>query len=57
MPDAAANVCAALRDDIAGGTRAVPDFDHAVRLTRHIADAAASSETGVRKPASGWTRE
>ncbi len=54
MPDTAANVAgvyAALRDDIASGTTTVPDFDHAVRLSRLIEEVCASAETGTRKPA------
>ncbi len=57
MPDGAANVAgtyAALRDDIARGTHTVPDFDHAVRLTRLIQDLLSSSRDGTRKPAAGW---
>ena len=51
LPDTAANVASvyvALRDDIANATWSVPDFDHAVRLTRLLADVAASAETGAR---------
>ena len=51
MPDTAANVASvyvALGDDIAHATSFVPDFDHAVRLTRLLADVTASSETGAR---------
>jgi predicted dehydrogenase len=51
LPDPAANVASmyvALRDDIANATASVPDFDHAVRLTRLLADVTASSETGAR---------
>lgn len=51
LPDPAANVASvyvALRDDIANATTSVPDFDHAVRLTRLLADVAASAETGAR---------
>ena len=57
MPDTAANVAgtyAALRDDIANGTSTAPDFDHAVRLTRLIADMMASSHTGTRTLAADW---
>ena len=57
MPDAAANVAgvyAALRDDIAGGTSTAANFDHAVKLTRLVADLLASSRTGSRKPAADW---
>ncbi len=57
MPDAAANVAgvyAALRDDIAGGTSTAAGFDHAVRLTRLVADLLASSRTGSRRTAADW---
>ena len=57
MPDAAANVAgvyAALRDDIASGTSTAANFDHAVKLTRLVADLLASSRTGSRKPAADW---
>ena len=57
MPDGAANVAgvyAGLRDDIARGTHTVPDFDHAVRLTRLIQDLLSSSRDGTRRPAAGW---
>lgn len=54
MPDAAANVAgayAALRDDIvAGDAFSAPGFDHAVRLSRLIEEATASSDTGTREP-------
>ena len=56
-PDTAANVggvYAALRDDVLNGTFTVPDFGHAVRLTRLIEDLRVSSETGARKPAAHW---
>lgn len=52
MPDTAANVAglyAALRDDIALGTSTVPDFTHAVRLTRLLDDVLSSAQTGTRK--------
>jgi predicted dehydrogenase len=51
MPDTAANVASvyvALRDDIANATSSAPDFDHALRLTRLLADVTASSEMGAR---------
>ncbi len=57
MADTAANVAgiyAALRDDISRGTSTAPDFDHAVRLARMIADVTSSSVAGMRKPAAGW---
>ncbi len=52
MPTEAANVAtmyAALRDDIFSGTWTVPDFEHAVRLTKLVGDLTASSQTGGRK--------
>jgi hypothetical protein len=57
MPEDAANVAgiyAALRDDIAKGTSAAPDFHHAARLTRLIDDLLSSAETGTRKSAAAW---
>lgn len=57
MPDGAANVAAiyaALRDDIAQGTHTVTDFHHAVRMARLIEDAAASAQSGQRRPATDW---
>ncbi|MGI4951890.1 MAG: Gfo/Idh/MocA family protein, partial [Janthinobacterium lividum] len=57
MPDTAANVAgtyAALRDDILNGTATAPGFDHAVRLTRLIADLMASSRSGARASSAGW---
>lgn len=59
-PDTAVNVAgiyAALRDDILNGTRTVPDFDHAVRVTRLVDDALAASDNSVRKPASNWPKQ
>ncbi len=59
LPDEAINVggvYAALRDDILNDSFTVPDFDHAVRLTRLVEDMLASSETGTRRSASGWPR-
>jgi predicted dehydrogenase len=60
VPDEAANVAgvyAALRDDIFNGNFTVPDFDHAVRLTRLVDDMLTSSATGTRKPARNWPGE
>ena len=60
LPDAAANIAgiyAALRDDILHGTSTVPDFEHAVRLTRLMADLMTSSRTGVRAPATDWPQQ
>lgn len=57
MPDTAANVAgvyAALHDDIVHGRHTVPGFDHAVGLTRLIADLLESSSSGRRTTASGW---
>jgi len=58
-PETAVNVTgiyAALRDDILNGTWTVPDFDHAVCMTRLVDDALAASNSGMRKAASGWPR-
>ena len=58
LPDTAVNVAgvyAALRDDIVNGTFTVPDFDHAVRLTRLVEDMLASSAAGTRKAARNWS--
>ncbi len=57
LPEAAANVAglyAALRDDIRHGSFTVPDFDHAVRLTRLVDDLLTSSATGTRTAARDW---
>ncbi len=57
MPTEAANVAtmyAALRDDIFSGTWTVPDFEHAVRLTKLVGDLTASSQTGGRKLSADW---
>ncbi len=57
LPDGAVSVAgmyAALRDDIAQGTHTVTDFHHAVRMARLIEDAAASSQSGQRRPATDW---
>ncbi len=59
LSDAATNVggvYAALRDAIRGGSSDVADFDHAVRLTRLVADLLASSETGTRKMSPDWPK-
>ncbi len=59
-PDTASNVAgvyAALRDDILNGTRTVPDFDHAVRVTRLVEDALAASDSGTRAAAADWPRQ
>ena len=59
-PETATNVAgiyAALRNDILNGTRTVPDFEHAVRVTRLIDDVLAASGSGVRKAASDWPRQ
>ncbi len=51
MPDTAVNVAlvyAALREDIHRGTSTVPDFAHAVRLTRLLDELLSSSRTGIR---------
>ena len=57
LPDTAANVgavYAALRDDVANGTRMTPDFAHAVRLTRLLTDIDRVSNDGSRAQQSGW---
>ena len=57
MPEAAANVgavYAALRDDIAGNTRTVPDFDHAVKLSRLLRDVDRSANSGQRSRRADW---
>jgi len=57
LPDSAANVAdtyAAFRDDIVNGTHAVPDFAHAVRLSRLIDAVLASSSSGSRAIAKDW---
>ncbi len=59
LPDPTVNVAgvyAALRDDINSGTFTVPDFDHAVHLTRLIEDMLASDATGGRRPGPAWPR-
>jgi len=58
-PETAVNVTgiyAALRDDVLNGTWTVPDFDHAVCMTRLLDDALAASNSGTRKAAFGWPR-
>ena len=57
LPEEAVNVAAtygALRDDIVNGTSTVPDFGHAVRLTRLLDDVLASFEQGRRVTARDW---
>lgn len=57
LSDTAANVgamYAALREDIASGTRTTPDFAHAVRLTRLLTDIDRASQDGSRAQRSGW---
>lgn len=52
LPDSAVNVSevyAQLAADIRNNTRIVPDFSHAVRLTRLIRDVLNSAETGERR--------
>ncbi len=56
LPDSAANVAgiyAALRDDIHRGTSTVPDFHHAVQLSRLMDDVISSAKTGARLPYRG----
>lgn len=60
LSEGAANVAgmyAALRDDIARGTRTVTGFSHAVRLARLLDAALASSRDGRRMPATDWPKE
>ncbi len=57
MPEAAANVgamYAALRDDIAANTRTVPDFDHAVKLSRLLSAVEHSAKSGQRAQQADW---
>ncbi len=57
LPDEALNVAgmyARLRDDITGDTRTVPDFEHAVQLTRLVKDLLTSSQDRTRLPAEDW---
>ena len=57
LPDYAVNVGAmylALRDDINRQQRTVPDFEHAVRLTRLLQAAQQSADTGKRAEAADW---
>ncbi len=57
MPDEAANVASmylALRNDIRNATFSVPDFDHAVRLTRLMDAEMLSVENGIRQKNSDW---
>ncbi len=52
-----AGVYAALRNDILSGSQTVSDFTHAVRLTRLVDDALASSREGTRKLFAGWPED
>ena len=57
LPDSASNVAdtyAIFRDDIVNNTRTVPDFEHAVRLSRLIDAVLASSSSGSRLTAQDW---
>jgi predicted dehydrogenase len=57
LPDEAVNVgaiYAALRDDVRQGARSLAGFEHAVRLTRLLADFEAASENGMRYLAEDW---
>ena len=57
MPEAAANVgamYAALRDDIVGDTRTVPDFEHAVKLSQLLSDVDSSANSGRRSRQADW---
>lgn len=60
LAEGAANVAAIyarLRDDIAGGTRTVTGFRHAVRLARLIDAVFTSSEQGRRIAATDWPED
>ncbi len=60
LPEAAANVAAmyaALRDDIAKDRRSVPDFEHAVKLTRLVSDTDNSARLGQRAQHAGWPED
>jgi len=60
LSDPALNVgatYASLRDDIQTGTFTVPDFDHAVRLTRLVGALEVSAQTGARIAANDWPDE
>ena len=60
LPDPALNVgaiYASLRDDIQTGTFAVPDFDHAVQLTRLVGGLEVSAQTGARIAANDWPNQ
>ena len=56
MPDAAANVAGiyAMLRDVLSGTTFVPDFNHAVLLTRLVDAVPASSKRRVRQQNDGW---
>lgn len=57
LPDVNYNVAAvyaALRDDIASGRHTTPDFAHAARLTRLVADVTRSASTGTHLAADQW---
>ena len=56
MPDAAANLADiyAMLRDVLNGTTSVPDFNHAVRLTRLVDAVLASSQRGVWQQNDGW---
>ena len=43
-----------LHNDILSDTWTVPDFEHAVRLTKLIDDVTESSATGARKSSGDW---
>lgn len=59
LPDTAVNVgamYAALRDDIAQGSRTTPDFAHAAKLTTLLSDIRRASKDGIRAQQSGWPK-
>ena len=59
LPAEAANVAAtyaALRNDIVSGSSTVPDFEHAVYLSKLIHHLLLSAQTGARKKQEDWAR-
>ena len=58
-PETASHVAglyALMRDDILNGTQSAPGFDHAVQMSRLIADAVGAAARGTRVVASDWPR-
>ena len=57
LPTEASNVAAtyaALRNDIVSGALTVPDFQHAMHLSKLMQDVIFSTQAGARKKAEGW---